>query len=347
MLAGEAEAPAERQDDLSSDDQSAAFPGHSKWGHRKISKFRSSTRLPRTHDTLAGQGRRATRSLGGIPGVGTHRIRGFTFLRMSAHVVTGLDGLRFAHDQQACERKPDHPDPAGSSRHSSSRCEQRPRAGREVSCGCVSASHQPRIAGQPQVGPQSRPAQIQSRVTLQACAQSHCAHGVPCPRVRSAQIRSLRERGRPLQLMCARPSGRESILPIHPRARRLGSLCAVRRRGSAPRGTSEARSPRHERGSVAALPRAAHSAARPGRHDCRCVSMCACVRSGRGRGLRLSPAPSTTRVCARPLRCPHCVPILPFDAVLPRPRASHPALPAATADCACVWPLIKRLVCGM
>lgn len=150
-----------------------------KIGGEKDFKVLLSGRLPRTHDTLAGQGRRATRSLGGIPGVGTHRMRSFTFLRMSAHVVTGLDGLRFAHDQQACERKPDHPDPAGSSRHSSSRSEQRPRAGREVSCGCVSASHQPRIAGQPQVGPQSRPAQIQSRVTLQACAQSHCAHGVP------------------------------------------------------------------------------------------------------------------------------------------------------------------------
>ena len=134
---------------------------------------------------------------------------------------------------------------------------------------------------------------------------------------------------------------RRRIHPSNPSARAAPRLlCAVRRRGSAPRGTSEARSPRHERGSVAALPRAAHSAARPGRHDCRCVSMRSCVRSGRGRGLRLSPAPSTTRVCARPLRCPHCVPILPFDAVLPRPRASHPrtslALPAATADCACV-----------
>ncbi len=175
-----------------------------------------------------------------------------------------------------------------------------------------------------------------------ACADSESSHSAG---LRSESLCARRPmtacQGRPLQLMCARPSGRESILPIHPRARRLSSLCAVRRRGSAPRGTSEARSPRHERGSVAALPRAAHSAARPGRHDCRCVSMRACVRSGRGRGLRLSPAPSTTRVCARPLRCPHCVPILPFDAVLPRPRASHPARPSRC-------PLRPRivLVCG-
>jgi len=185
-----------------------------------------------------------------------------------------------------------------------------------------------------------------------ACADSESSHSAglrseslcarrPMPACQVCADSLVAERGRPLQLMCARPSGRESILPIHPRARRLGSLCAVRRRGSAPRGTSEARSPRHERGSVAALPRAAHSAARPGRHDCRCVSMRACVRSGRGRGLRLSPAPSTTRVCARPLRCPHCVPILPFDAVLPRPRASHPARPSRC-------PLRPRivLVCG-